>query len=251
MRLVVPSQLVFALTLVALGAWTLIEGDFAAVWQPVAQGVPCREALRYACAFICLVGGAGLVWPRSAALAARSVLGLFLLWLLVFKLPAIIRAPAAAGSYESAGETAVAGAWVLYAWLAADRDQRRFPLGVHALPIARVLFALALLAFGVSHFAYAHDTAALVPRWLPAHLSLAYVTGVAYLAAGAAVLTGRLAALAAALAAVQMGLFTVLVWAPLLTAGAAQRDEFVISWTLTAAAWLVADSYRRARATAR
>jgi uncharacterized membrane protein len=238
---------------VALGAWTLLEGDFAAVWQPVAQGVPCREALRYACAFICLAGGVGLLWPGAAAPTARAVLGLFVLWLLVFKLPAIIRAPASAGPYESAGETAVivAGAGVLYAWFAADRDQRRFSLRVHALPLARVMFALALLAFGVSHFAYVQDTAALVPRWLPAHLVLAYATGVAYLAAGAAVLAGRHAALAAALSTVQMGLFTVLVWAPVVTAGAAERDEFVISWTLTAAAWLVADSYRPARATGR
>jgi uncharacterized membrane protein len=247
--------LVFALTLVALGAWTLIAGEFAAVWQPIARGVPCREALRYACAFLALAGGAGLLWTRAAAAAARGVLGLFLLWLLWVKVPAIIKAPAVAVSYESAGETAVivAGALVLYAWFAADQDQRRLrsASALHALGLARVLFALALLAFGQSHFAYVQETASLVPRWLPAHPALAYVTGVAYLAAGAAVLSGRLAALAAALSAVQMGLFTALVWAPVIAAGAAQRDEFVISWTLTAAAWMVAESYRSPSPTAR
>jgi uncharacterized membrane protein len=250
MRIVSAGHAVFAALMIGIGIQGLITGEFTAVWQPVPKGAPAREVLVYLCALLSLGSGIGLLWRRTAGLAARVLLASLVLWLLVWRVRALFLASLIEGSWSFADTMVMAsGAWVLFSWFATDRDRERvgFATGDTGVRIARALYGAGLIPFGYAHFANIKGTAALVPAWLPWHVGWAYFTGSTFIAAGVAILIGGFARLAAALSALQMGLFGVLVWLPILAAGstnAFQWMEFATTLALTAAGWVVADSYR-------
>ena len=247
MRIASASHVVFAAIMIAIGIVGLIKGNFTTVWDPIPKD---SHALAYLCSCLSLATGAGLLWQRTALAAARVLFTSLLLWLLLLRVPNIILSPTF-GVFWPGFKTAelVAGSWVLYTWFAADWDRQRlgFVTGKKGLRIARVLYGVALIFFGFAHFFDLKDTVSLVPGWLPWHLGWAYFTGGAFIVAGVAVLVGVYARLAAALSALQMGMFTLLVWLPIVAAGskdAFQWSETFVSAALTAGAWVVADSYR-------
>jgi hypothetical protein len=90
-------------------------------------------------------------------IAARVLFLCFLLWLLLFRLPGFAHG-FTVDAYWAACQTAVmlAAAWVLYTWFATDWDKQRlgFVAGERGLSIARVLYGLALIPFGLAHFTY-------------------------------------------------------------------------------------------------
>jgi uncharacterized membrane protein len=240
----------FAVTMIALGIVGVVTGSFTPTWSGVSRGVPAREVLAYLCALVSFACGIGLLLPRTAVVASRVLLAYLLIWLLVVRTAWIVRVPSGLNPWWSLGDTAVmlAAAWVLHEWFAdaGERQRLRFTTGDRGLRIARALYGLAMIPFGVAHFINLKDTADAVPAWLPWHTAWASFTGAAFIAAGVAVLFGVYPRLAASLSALQMGLFTLLVWVPFVVAGpnAFQWSEFLDSWALTAGAWVVADSYR-------
>ena len=244
------SHVAFAAIWIALGIQGFVKADFTVIWRPVPDGAPAREALVYLCASISLACGIGLLWRRTAALAAVVLLAALILWFLLWRVHAVFRSPIVEGTWPC-GETMVmaAGAWILFTVFATDRDRRHlgFAAGDDGVRIARVLYGLGLLPFGYAHFAYFDHTAEMVPGWLPGHSLWASFTGCAFIAAGAAIVTGVCARLAAVLSALMMGLFGLLVWLPRVAAGgldAFQWGEVVSTLALTAAGWVVAESYR-------
>jgi uncharacterized membrane protein len=251
MREMSLSRAAFAATMIVVGIVGFIRGDFAPVWEPAPNGMPAREFLVYVSALLSLATGACLLSTRRSAPAARVLLVALMIWFLTVRVPVILRAPLTEVSWEGSGETAVilAGAWVLHAWFTADTDllHVRFATGGRGVPIGRIFFGLWLIPLGLAHLVYLKMTAGLVPGWLPAPSVWAFATGVAYIAAGIAVITGVCARLAATLSAIQMGVFTLLVWVPALVTGhrdASTWSETILSCVLTASAWIVADSYR-------
>jgi uncharacterized membrane protein YphA (DoxX/SURF4 family) len=134
----------------------------------------------------------------------------------------------------------IAAAWVLYAELAGTRKFLSSDLGRR---IAWLLYGLALIAFGLSHFFYLELTAPLVPAWLPGPVFWAYATGAIYTACGLAVATGLAPRLGALGATANITLITLLVWGPMVAAGgltATHWQETVVSCALMTASWVLA-----------
>lgn len=68
------------------------------------------------------------------------------------------------------------------------------------VPIGRIFFATGLIAFGVMHFIYGDFVAGRAPAWpesMPGRIAWAYVSGGILIAAGAAIISGKIARTAA------------------------------------------------------
>lgn len=198
-----------------------------------------------------LACGAGLIFARAATLASRVLVVYLLLWLLLLKVPILASAPAAIVSWETFAETAtlLSGAWVLLASLTGPGHSlwQKFIVGESGVYLARILFGIALILFGLAHFGYLKYTASLVPAWLPWHSGWVCLTGAAYMAAGLGTVFRIYPRLAAALIAGMMSAFQILIWIPKVIAMPTVQDiwsELLIGWTLAFAAWVIADSYR-------
>ena len=242
-----PARIAFALGIIGLGMLGVVYGDFASGWP---AWVPWRQALLYAAAGLMLLGGAGLLFTRTASVSVRMLLPYLLLWTSL-RIPALVMAPQIEVNWFAVGETAVlaAAAWVLFADLCAARDGSivRFASGERGQRVARTLFGLSLLAFGLSHFIYHRETVAFVPSWLPFRSGWAYLTGAGHMAAGLGVLLAIYPRLAATMEAAMLTVFTVLVWIPAVIAAPTSRNnwsELAISWAITAGALVVAGDER-------
>lgn len=247
------GRVLLAVGLMGLGVLSLVYGDFALQWQPVPSWVPLRGALAYLSGLLELALGVGLLWRRTVALSSRVLFVYLAIWLVLLKVPHIVMEPLVELNWNGAAEIAVlvAGALVLLARLGEGWGGTKlaFSIGDRGVRNARLLFAIALPAIGLSHFVYHAPTAAMVPAWLPERGAWAYLTGAGHIAAGVGVAFAIYPRLAAMLEAAMISAFTLLVWVPGVVANPTSRLQWtalVISWTIGAGAWVVADSYSAA-----
>lgn len=242
MRKVGVGQLFFAVGFAVVGAISLVARDFLLNQQPVPAGIPWRETLACISAALMLLAGAGLLLPAAARQSALTLTAFVALWVVALQLPRALAHPLVEGNWLGVGEDSslVAGGWLIYSALAGRTDG--------SVRLARILFGLALLPIGLSHFVYLQGAAGLVPGWMPLRVPLTALGGAGHIAAGLAIVFGVVPRLAATLEAIMESLFTVICWVSAVITTPASREDWVnlcISTALSAAAMAVAESYGR------
>ena len=259
-----PGLTFFAIGLIGLGVLALLFGDFAMVWQPVALWFPGRTALAYVTGALEMCVGCGLLFSATRSWAVRILFPGLVLWALL-KVPALVVAPQTEGVWLGLGELTLllSGGWTLFARLAElpTGSLFGFAAGERGVRAARMLFGASLPPIGLSHFVYLQATVQLVPPWLPFRAGWARLTGAGQIASGLGVLFNVLPRVAAWAEAAQISLYTLLIWLPVSVATSYMNLQAVfgqsgkrlpltalfISWTIAAAAWVVAQNVPRRR----
>lgn len=237
----------YGLGVMALAAVCLALGDFLP-GQPVPKYVPDRVGLASAAGAFMLVAGAAIEWRRTAAWGAAALTAYYAILVVVLMDGRMVLAHY--GQFMAYSNTAeqlsiAAGGLIVYAACATIEG----PLAARLTRVGQLTFGVCALFFGGAHFAYMNFTAPLVPKWLPpSQVFWGYATGVGFIAAGVALLTGVQARLAAILLTGMLASFTLLVHGPMLFADPSSHSIWVENATNLAvmgAAWAMADSLAR------
>ncbi|MEJ0086659.1 MAG: DoxX family membrane protein [Pseudomonadota bacterium] len=231
------NSALYALGAILLGAVGIWFHDFALQWQPVPKGIAMHTPLAYLSGLLLIIGG-GAILTRRAERGGALLLAVFYgFWVLALHLPAALASWRHIGAWNGPAELTfmTMGGVALFA---AGTGQLRGTISL----AARLLAGASAVVFGFAHFNYADFTASMVPSWIPYPLFWAYATGAGHLAAGAALISGIQARVAATLLAAMMGSFVVLLHVPRVIAHPELHAEWImlaVSTSLTGAAWLI------------
>lgn len=242
------SVRVYGLGAVVLGITGLVWGDFAVVWQPAPDGFSGPTPWGYAVAVLPLLAGLAMQWQRGAFFGALALFVPYCLAIILFDVPRGFAHPSVFGAWYGVLENLAlaAGALIICTFYA-----RLEPATAERLArIARVIFGICLIYFGLAHHFYLANTVSMVPAWLPPSQTFwAYATGAGHIAAGIAIMSGRYARLGAVLLTAMFILFTILVHVPRVLSDPHNHfawGENAVNVALIGSAWVIAASIPRA-----
>lgn len=243
---------VFGIAAVAYGITDLVWGEFDPSDQPLqawGDHVPGATIFAYIAAICLVVAGAALLWRGSRRFAAASLAVLYGIFVL-FPVPRFYTAPHYLG-YRPAIYIGVLvdvcqeiilfiAAVVVWKSLSGSDS-----LSHRAARIARWTFGLCSVDFGLGHLTAIKSVVPMIPKWIPLGPPFwAVLTGIAFVLAGLAIISGVLDALAARLLGLMLLVFSALALAPLILASPRDHGSWgANAYNLTAvgAAWIVAE----------
>jgi uncharacterized membrane protein YphA (DoxX/SURF4 family) len=238
------SVRVYGFGAVVLGITGLVWGDFAVVFQPAPNGFAGPRPLGYVVAVLPLLAGLAVQWERAAFFGASVLFASYCVAIMFFDVPRGFAHPSVFGAWYGVLENLAlaAGALIICTFY-----PRLEPATAERLSrIARIIFGICLIYFGLAHHFYLANTVSMVPAWLPPGQTFwAYATGAGHVAAGIAIISGIHARLGAVLLTAMFILFTILVHAPRVLSDPHNHfawGENAVNFALIGSAWVVAAS---------
>jgi uncharacterized membrane protein YphA (DoxX/SURF4 family) len=244
---------VYGLSSAAVGIMDFIWGDFDPAHQPIqafGDHIPGREILAYITAVWMIAGGAAILWRRSAR-AGGAALAIIYFVFAIFWLPRFYTAPHYLGFRipvfigVSAGFgielIALTAGALIYASLATRSSS--WP---RTILIARWIFGLCSINFGVNHLDAVADNLGYVPTWMPLGQEFwVILTGICFVLAGLAILSGIQDVLAARMLALLFLAFNVFALPPFIFADPKNHAAWggsAINLAFVGASWIFADA---------
>jgi hypothetical protein len=202
--------------------------------------VPGGLIFLYAAAGALMFGGVAMQFRPVAKAGAAAVGTAFF----VFTVVCVSRIVAAPRVYDLWGNffeqfSLVLGAVFAYASVSPLRKPES------AVRIGGFAFGTCAVSFAVEQAIHPNFTAGLVPKWLPpSQMFWSIATTIAFALAAVALLTNRIALLAARLLTAMVVSFGLFVWVPMLVSDVHRHDnssEATETFAIAAAAWMLAD----------
>jgi hypothetical protein len=238
---------VFGLGVMAIGMACLVFGEFDP-GQPMPEHFPARTALAYAAGAFMVVAAGAIEWRRTAAWGAAALTVYYTLFVVILMNGRVwLTDYAIYVTYEDiAMQLSIAAAGLIVYATTAKIDAA---LAAWLTRLGQLAFGVCALVFGGAHFVYMQNTASMVPKWLPPTQEFwGYATGVGFVAAGLANLTGVQARLAAILMTAMLVCFGLLANGPILLSDHKSHwnwTESAVNLAVVGAAWVLADSLAR------
>jgi hypothetical protein len=221
------------------GVAAFASGLVTLLWHS-ADGSHQPRYLVSAAAAAQIFGGAAIQLLRSAKTGAAIIAAAYLV-LALLCLPGIVAEPQIYNSWGNFFEqfSLVIGAAIAYARFSSSRSAQTLNR------IGRLLFGTCCASYALEQAFYLHPTAVLVPKWIPPNqMFWAIITTVFFALAAMALVTNRMALLAARLLTIMLVSFGLLVWVPLLLLAPHNHSnwsEFAETFAIAGAAWILAD----------
>ena len=242
----------YGMASIAAGILDVVWGEFDPAEQPIqafADHIPGVKILAYLAAACLIAGGAAILWRRTARFGAVALAIIYAIFG-VFSFPRFYTAPHYLGYHVGIFLGVLGGvcqevilvvaAAIVYAWFST-----RGSLTPAAARTARWTFGLCTVDFGLAHLTWVRSVVPNVPKWIPLGGAFwAVITGIAFVLAGLAIVSGILDVLAARLLALMLLVFSALALAPMIFASPHDHGSWgTNAYNLAAvgAAWIVAD----------